>query len=459
MKRSWFISSAFIILVVVFFISSYQPAPGLAVQRMNADVSCPDDAVDPNYADEARGNYTEANVYPVSGLNGTLFNFTLSLPTNTGPDAVRLTVGNCTRINVTNRFYKGNATVYHVEIKMAYLLPGRYPYSFNVSTANGSMNVGGPEHQFEIVSPIVSFMVLPAEGDGDTIFVFSVMYRDPSGAGPDHVNAAIDNGSHLPMRPSSVSDDHTLGVNYTASSSGKENEGLYPGVHSYYPVIWIDGKAYSPVGRGNVTFSVRGEDGGGKDNTWYRNECCTIFAVFLLLLLIFSVLHSLIMRFRKQKRDKVPSTGEGGKGIGKGDSACSRCGNVVTAEDEFCTRCGDTFEHSYEIMCPGCGGSPNPKDDTCPDCGFPIGGMAASRPGEIDKVSGKKGPGTVPAHRLITNGDRKNDDVGVGVGVDVDDNANIDDGDGDDDDFICSMCSATVGGRASRCPECGTEFE
>ncbi len=378
-----------------------------------------------------RNNDFTANVTPAAGLDYTLFNFTIGVSTGKNITSITLCIGNASTITVLHHLISGGVRTYYVERSFPTFRPGTYNYTFIVETPGGRENVTGANPSISIVSAVRSFMVLPMSGTENTAFLFSVIYENPNGREPTGVSAVIDNNTHYPMRPASTSDDYVHGVNYTISSLSM---GINAGVHSYYPVIWINETAHISKNGTYVTFVIEGdEESGGEELEWFENNCCTILVVFIIMVIIMSILHNIIMRTRRKRGGGPPLSRGRGNGTRVGESTCSGCGAMVIPEDTFCPRCGAYFEEGGSISCSRCGGNMTDRDGICSKCG------PAIHEGKEDRVRGR-GAVRDGIDEVYTKENESTEDT-------------------DDDDFICSMCNTTVSGSMKQCPSCGTEFE
>jgi len=367
-----------------------------------------------------------ASVFPRSGINGTLFSFNLSVPNDSGIISVELKIGNLSTVKMEDAVSMGKRTVFYRNIMLGPLPPGFYNYSFIINSTHGKFIFEDPAFHVEIVSPITSFMVTPLAGDEKTVFIFSVIYRNPSDEGPRSVNAAIDNTTHFEMRPTTSKNNFSQGVNYSINSLAMD---LGPGRHTYYPVIWLENdRAHIPAGNGYVTFEIAGEKEKKKsEEEWYEDKCCFIPLVFLLMLLIFTIINNMRMKAKLKKRKRATPPDMAGMKT-SGANQCSSCSTLVSSDDTFCPRCGETFDEPEETVCAECGNILREGDEFCTRCGL-----------SFDRKIEEQ----VEKEREIW---KKEIEELCG------ENAS-------DDKFICSMCGASVKGRENRCPRCNTEFE
>jgi len=367
-----------------------------------------------------------ASVFPESGINGTLFSFNHSVPNDSGIISVELKIENRSTVKMEDASSMGERTVFYRNITLETLPPGSYNYFFIINSTHGEFTFDDPAFFVEIVSPIASFMVTPLAGHEKTVFVFSVIYRNPSGEGPRSVNAAIDNTTHFEMRPTTSKNNFNEGVNYSINSLAMD---LGPGRHTYYPVIWLDDdSAFIPSGNGYLIFEIAGDKKKKKsEEEWYEDKCCFIPLIFLLMLLIFTIINNIRMKARLKKRQGAqPSEMAGMKRAG--EKQCSNCNTLVSSKDTFCPRCGETFDEPEETVCAECGNRLSEGDEFCARCGL-----------SFDRKIEEQ----VEKEREIW---KKEIEELCGDNV-------------SDDEFICSMCGASVKGRENRCPHCNTEFE
>jgi len=366
------------------------------------------------------------SVFPQSGINGTLFTFDLSVPNDRGIGSVELKIENRTTQKMENVISIGNRTVFSRNTTLDSLPPGSYNYSFVINSTDGEFIFEDPAFHVAIVSPIASFMVTPLAGDKKTVFIFSVICLNPSDQGPRSVNAAIDNTTHFEMIPTTSKNNFSEGVNYSINS---RDMNLGPGLHSYYPVIWLaDDRAHIPAGNGYMTFEIAGEKEKKKSKEeWYEDECCFIPMVFLLMLLIVIIINNMRMKAKLRKKKRVPPPEMGGMRT-SGSNQCSNCNTLVSSDDTFCPRCGETFDEQGETVCAECGNILRESDEFCSQCGLSFDRKIEE---QVEKER-----------------ERWKKEIEEMVG----DNAR-------DDEFICSMCGASVKGRENRCPHCNTEFE
>ena len=377
-----------------------------------------------------------AGVTPREGTNTTMFNFTLIIEDASDVSSVRLKIPNLLDIGVLGKIASGSNTTFWYRTSFSDLTHDTYAFSFEIRISTEIYILREPEMVFTI-SPIVSFAVTPFSGAEGTVFTFNMRYRDPGGNPPSYVLALIDNTSNYEMIKATYPENFANGVNYTVNSL---DMGLEPGIHTYYPLVSVNGKNYSEHVR-YKTFVVLDEIEETTEEKWYEDESCLFPLIFMMMLLLFSIINNLIMRSKMKKR-RMATTGlyDGSQGLGS--NRCSNCNSLVADDDTFCPHCGEYFDE--ETVCPECGNMISGEGAVCEKCGTTVQETKKNE----NILKREKWKDDIRKVRVDGNRVRRVRKARKTNTVKEETNG-----------FMCSMCGAAVKGSASKCNECGTELE
>jgi ribosomal protein L40E len=239
---------------------------------------------------------------------------------------------------------------------------------------------------------LIDAKVTPRTGDINTIFKFTVIYRDADGDAPDEngVQLRIDVKKHIRM-------SKIKGISFEEGVTYSKELKLSPGVHkiTFYAE---DERGATAVGNCTelpLTVEVKALRVGAGLLPTTEQLFSTTFGLMIFIIVVVAIVVSIIFvwRFRiKRKLLRLRREEEEAKARKVDIKMCTGCGTLLPVGATKCTKCGRALRKEEEergIKCPGCGRLNPEKTLVCTGCGrelYPSKGPAERKELELPEA-------------------------------------------------------------------------